>query len=583
MSLKRIIKKYSSRNIFNLLLIFKIFDNLSLSLRLQTFAVFLLLLVTSFAEMNFLIIFAEFIGLLTKEPTSSNPNFLISLFGDNCQTEISCVGLILGFSVLLSSFLRIFLIWCNSRLTANLEINLANNYFKNMLNNDYNFYIRHSSDKLISNLLNHVPAAGGALRSLFLFLTSLVLSIGIITTLYRLESSLTIITGCLYFLIYILLAIFTKRLVVNSGYIISRTNQRRIEVIQKSIGGIRDIIIDRSQNFLIREYFTNNRKLLFTQAIQQFIAQSPRYFLEGIGIFTIAIIAIFLSPNESNVLKSIAVVALGAQRLLPAVNQLFNGWMGLMSRKASLEIVVKGIKNKEKFHINSKVITSLNFDKQIYLDNVSFKYPSSDNYILRDISLNINKGERIGIIGKTGSGKTTLTDLLLGLLYPSKGQIFIDGNILNKSNSYSWHSQIAHVPQSLFISNTSIAENIAFCSEINSSIFKRILEVAKIVGIDEFIESLPEKYNTRVGERGIRLSGGQIQRLAIARALFKKTKLLILDEATSALDDHTQKNVMNSLKEFLKDITIIQITHRNSNLDFCDRVLSVNDQRIFEI
>ena len=135
----------------------------------------------------------------------------------------------------------------------------------------------------------------------------------------------------------------------------------------------------------------------------------------------------------------------------------------------------------------------------------------------------------------------------------------------------------------MFISNTSIAENIAFCSEINSSIYKRILEVAKIVGIDEFIESLPEKYNTRVGERGIRLSGGQIQRLAIARALFKKTKLLILDEATSALDDHTQMNVMNSLKEFLKDITIIQITHRNSNLDFCDRVLSVNDQRIFEI
>ena len=583
MSLKRIIKKYSSRNIFNLILIFKIFDNLSLSLRLKTLAVFLLLLVTTIAEMNFLIIFAEFIGLLTNETTSSNPNFLLSLFGNNCSTEISCVGLALGFSVLLSSFLRIILIYCNARLAANIEINLANNYFKKMLNNNYDFYIKNSSDTLISNLLNHVPSAGGSIRSLFLFLTSLVLSIGIITAIYRLESSLTLIMGCLYFLIYILLAIFTKKLVVNSGYIISRTNQRRIEVIQQSIGGIRDIIIDRSQNFLIREYLINNKKLLFTHVIQQFIAQSPKYFLEGIGIFAIAIIVIILSSVESNILKSIAVVALGAQRLLPAVNQLFNGWMGLMSRKASLEIVVKGIQNIKKIDIDSKVIKPLDFDKQITLDKVSFKYPNSENYILSDISININKGERIGIIGQTGSGKTTFTDLLLGLLYPSKGQISIDGNILNKSNSYSWHSQIAHVPQSLFISNTSIAENIAFCSEINSSIFKRILEVSKIAGIDEFIESLPEKYNTRVGDRGIRLSGGQIQRLAIARALFKKTKLIILDEATSALDDHTQKIVMNSLKEFLKDITIIQITHRNSNLDFCDRILSVKDKNIFEI
>ena len=415
-----------------------------------------------------------------------------------------------------------------------------------------------------------------------MFLTSLILSIGIISALYRVNSSLTLITGLLFFLIYLAIAVSTKKFVIDTGYIFEQTSKKRIEVIQQAIGGIRDIIIDRSQNFLLKEYSLNVIKQLRTQAILQFLSLSPRYFLEGLGIFFIAIVTIILTSLESNALKSIAVIAIGAQRLLPSLNQLFNGWMGILARRASLEIVSSEIDKKNVQTKNLNFQKSLKFGNSILLNKVFYGYPNSEKLILKDINLLIKRGEKIGIIGKTGSGKTTLTDLLLGLLYPTKGEIKIDGIKLDDSNASNWHSQISHVPQSLFISNSSIADNIAFCTNLNSSILKRVKEVAEIVGIDEFIESLPEKYNTGVGERGIRLSGGQIQRLAIARALFKKPKVLILDEATSALDNKTQNNVMNSLQDFLKETTLIQITHRTSNLDFCDRVLLVENCQVIE-
>ncbi len=411
------------------------------------------------------------------------------------------------------------------------------------------------------------------------------MSIGIIYALLKLQPFLAIFSSLLFIFIYWSIALSTKKIVLDASKLLVKTNSRKINAIQQGIGGIRDIILDNSHKFLEDEFRENNFRELRARAKQQFIAMSPRYFLEAIAIM-LACLLVYLNPRtNSSLLAPIAILALGAQRLLPSINQLFNGWMGVVGASESLKIIVNGFDSKiirKTVKVTNKKKNEIEFKKRILLKNISYAYPNSNKKILENINLNINFNENIALIGPSGSGKTTLTDLILGLIFPTDGEIYIDDILLNKTNIDSWQSQIAHVPQFIYLSNDSIANNIAFCREDTNKNYSFIREVAKTACIDQYINSLPNGYETIVGERGINMSGGQRQRLAIARALYKNPQLLILDEATSALDDNTQIKLMHSLKDYYSDRTIIQITHRETNLKYCDSVYEVNDRSIIK-
>ena len=267
-------------------------------------------------------------------------------------------------------------------------------------------------------------------------------------------------------------------------------------------------------------------------------------------------------------------MALGAQRLLPASQQIYAGWTLINSNRKPMENII------ELLNLNSPEFTishySLRFRDSIELKSLSYKHRDKDDHLLKSINLKIKKGEKIGLVGPTGCGKSTLVDIIMGLLVPSSGHILIDNNDLyidNGTNQLSsWRSNISHVPQSIFMSDNSILNNIAFGVDDQNIDIDRVKSSARLACISEYIESLPDSYLTIVGENGLRLSGGQRQRIGIARALYKSSELLVLDEATSALDASTEQQVMSSIYTYNPDITLIIIAHRLSTLNLCDKI-----------
>ena len=285
------------------------------------------------------------------------------------------------------------------------------------------------------------------------------------------------------------------------------------------------------------------------------------------------------SKNPDIIIPTIGSIALGGQKLLPILQSIYSSWALVKGNLGPVNEVLKII-NKPiiRYHPKEKV-NYLKFNDKIVFNNISFSYNARDKEILNSVNFIINKGDKVGLIGKTGSGKTTLIDILIGLLIPTSGEIFIDGINLKK-NITSWRSSVAYVPQNIFLTDSSIAENIAFGIDPNSIDLERLKESAKKAQIKDFIESLPRGYETYVGERGAKLSGGQLQRIGIARALYKQKSIIIFDEATSALDENTEKELIQTINSLGKGTTLIMITHRLSTIKNCNKVLKLEDGRI---
>ena len=295
----------------------------------------------------------------------------------------------------------------------------------------------------------------------------------------------------------------------------------------------------------------------------------------------IAILAYTMVQHDNNfntTLPILAALALGAQRLLPSLQQIYGSYTNLKASEASLKDVLGLLDQPLPDYANKIVSDPISFQKDICLRNISFRYSDKTNWILKNINLNFSKGARIGIKGVTGSGKSTLIDIVMSLLTPTDGELLIDGKIINSVNRRSWQMHIAHVPQSVYLSDTSIEENIALGLSKEDIDLELVRKSAEQAQISDVINSWPDGYQTFVGERGIRLSGGQRQRIGIARALYKRADVLIFDEATSALDNETEKSVMKAVENLREDITIIIIAHRVTTLDLCDQVIDLSDR-----
>jgi ABC-type multidrug transport system fused ATPase/permease subunit len=355
----------------------------------------------------------------------------------------------------------------------------------------------------------------------------------------------------------------------------------RIKRVQEALGGIRDILIDRSQPVFERQFERSAAIFRRASTVNAFIGQSPRIVIEMIGVAMLALYAGHLANSAGGLVSAIPMLGafvLGAQRLLPLLQQSYTGWASFISNRYNVVDVVKLI-SLPAFDLPASVPSQSKFRELIVFDKVSFSYKTGSQ-VLSDISLIIAKGERLGIAGTTGSGKSTLMDLLLGLLDPTDGAIRIDGLLLDDATRAMWQSEIAHVPQAIYLIDDTVAANIAFGIPSPDIDMPRVKAAARAAGLDEFISNLPGGYQTATGERGVRLSGGQRQRIGIARALYKQASVLVFDEATSALDTRTEEEVMTSIAGLGKDITIIMIAHRLSTLKDCDRIIYLENGRI---
>jgi ATP-binding cassette subfamily B protein len=356
-----------------------------------------------------------------------------------------------------------------------------------------------------------------------------------------------------------------------------------VKALQEGLGGIRDVLLDGTQPVYCDIYRQADHPLRKAQGNNSFVGQSPRYIMEALGMVLIASLAYALSLQVggiSSALPVLGALALGAQRLLPAMQQIYGAWAGIAGNHASLADAIELLDQPLPTGNLQPPNDALNFHNNIRFDSVLFRYTPEGPWVLDGLNLTFPKGARVGFVGSTGSGKSTTLDLLMGLLIPTEGHILVDDQAITGDRLAAWQRSIAHVPQSIFLADTTLSENIAFGVPPEKIDMNRVREASRQAQISEFIENGPEGYQALVGERGVRLSGGQRQRIGIARALYKQASVLVFDEATSALDNATEQSVIDAIEGLGKEFTILLIAHRLTTLQHCDIIVELELGRV---
>jgi ATP-binding cassette subfamily B protein len=538
--------------------------------RLQLLLLLLLMLVSVFAEMISIGAAVPFLSALTAPELLLEAVWMrpfISLLGIRSADEL-LLPITIGFTLLSAGAAgtRIFQLWCNARLTAAMGTQLRCDLYDMVLRQPYEFHLAHNSSQLISLTTEKAALAvqAGIMQVLFL-LTALVMS-GAVAAALLLISPLTAVSALLALGGgYLLSGFLARRRIRRNSGAVAESQPKAVKCMQEGLGGIREVILDGSQGVFSATFAQAVRKLQKASTENMFLGVLPKSLLELTGIVLLAVLAYTMqvgSPDQQ-ALPLLGALALGAQRLLPSLQQIYFSWSVISGSQATLIEVAAWLRkiNPDRSMQAAESVCPLPFQHSIVLDKISFQYPDSPRKVLDKISLTVPKGAKIGIVGTTGCGKSTLLDLVMGLLSPTEGQILVDGVAISGSNVRAWQQNIAHVSQSIFLSDASIAENIAFGVAPDKIDVARMKQAARQAQIDDFIETLPEGYQTLVGERGVRLSGGQRQRIGIARALYKQAQVLILDEATNALDAKTEVDVVNIFHETKNVMTVFMISH----------------------
>ena len=495
------------------------------------------------------------------------------------------VPLAITFAVVavVAGLIRLSLLWLSTVLSNVTGADLSVEIYKRTLYQPYQLHVSRNSSEILSGItLKTAGVVAAVLVQILMFISSTIIIAAILGTLIYINPSMTMLAfgalgGC-----YMAFTFLIRNKLSENSYSIASAQTNVVKTIQEGLGSIRDIILDNAQSIYLESYSKSERKLRMSVAINSVISITPRFVLESLAMVLIAVLAINYN-NDGGILKSIPILgalAFGAQRLLPMLQQAYSAWAKIEGARASLidtlELLDQPLTDSS-FKPNVKPI---NFNDTIRLDNIIFRYTPETSLVINDISLTIKKGRRVGFVGGTGCGKSTLTDVIMGLLYPVSGSLCIDGNPINEYNRQAWQKTVAHVPQSVYLSDNTLAENIAFGIENKDIDISRVKKAAKSAQINDFIETLPKGYDTSVGERGVRLSGGQCQRIGIARALYKNASVLIFDEATSALDTKTEMAVMDSINALDHNLTILIIAHRLSTVQKCDVIFEIEQGKI---
>lgn len=550
---------------------------------------FLIALLMLISELTSFSLFYYFVkALLSQNEANLDWSFYIFEF-QTLENYLLFITIGFIFAVLLTLSLRLIILWWGAKISAQFGIELGHLLYKRILLQPYIVHISRNSSEVISGLTTKIETiVNGAILPILNLMSSaiVVLSIGGFLLITNFLLTMIIIIGLA--LSYLAIVAVSRPILLKNGCMAAVQSNKQIQSLQEGLGGIRDVILDGTEDMYCNQFTATNTLLRKIGAINQFIAQSPRYIIEALGVVLILVVTYFFAIKgaglDKDILPSIAVMGLAAQRIFPLMQQIFASWAIFNSSRAVIEEAAN--LTRMSIRISTTKYPAFIFEKSIELKNVSYIYPGASSNALSNVNLIVEKGSTLGIVGPTGSGKSTLMDILMGLLTPSTGYMAIDSILLEPPDVRGWQTQVAHVPQNIFLSDISIAENIAFGVPLNSINMKRVVEVAKLAQIDGVISEMADGYMSRAGERGSRLSGGQKQRIGIARALYKNAKVLILDEATSALDGITEDKVMNSLIGKLaqtEGVTVIMISHRLSTLKSCDRILRVEAGRVFEV
>ncbi len=573
----------SQQNITTLLT--RLWHHISPRRRGQFGLLLILMIFASLAEIVSIGAVLPFLGVLTApsrvfEHPIVQP--LVHALGYTEATQL-LLPLTIAFSLaaLMAGAMRLLLLWASMRLSFATGADLSISIYRRTLYQPYAVHVARNSSEVINGISSK---ANGVISSIIqpalTLLSGSMLLIAILIALLSVDPVIALAAFGGFGLIYLLIIKLTRDKLISDGELIARESTQVIKSLQEGLGGIRDVLIDGSQATYCQIYRNADYPLRRAQGNSAFISQSPRYGMEALGMLLIAALAYSLAHQSDGIAKAIPVLgalALGAQRLLPVLQQAYGAWTYIQSGQVSLQDTLELLDQPLPDHAGEPAAKALPFRDRIDLNKLSFRYSPQTPWVLNKLDLTIAKGSRVGFIGTTGAGKSTLLDIVMGLLQPTEGSLEIDGQPITTGNHRAWQVHIAHVPQAIFLADSTIEENIAFGQTKDQIDHDRVRQAARQAQIADSIETWPHQYQTFVGERGIRLSGGQRQRIGIARALYKQADVIIFDEATSALDNETEEAVMQAIEGLSPDLTILIIAHRLSTLKNCTQIVELGD------
>ena len=548
----------------------------------------MLTILVSFAEIVSIGAVLPFLGALTAPDRILDIQFLQPFFDKlNIQDSSELLfpmTLIFVTAALLSGIMRLVLLWAQTRFGFAIGADISISVYRHSLYLPYSSHVSQNSSEFISGITNKTGMiVTQVILPILLIISASIILTAIFITLLLIDPLVAIIATFGFASTYAFILFLTKKRLLTDSDNISKKSNLLIQSLQEGFGGIRDVLIDGTQEVYCKIFREVDLPLRKAQAGITIIGQTPRFIVEAFGITILALLAYYLALSSDGISKAIPVLgvfALAAQRLLPLLQQVYASWTSIIGCSALLKDILFYLNQSLPEHYNLSSPSLIKFDNYIRLQNLDFRYSPDTPSIIKGFSCKINKGEKVGLIGTTGSGKSTLIDIIMGLLIPEDGQLFVDDQIITAKNYRSWQLHISHVPQNIFLADTTILENIAFGVPLVEIDHELVYECAKKAQISQTIESWSLKYNTLVGERGVRLSGGQRQRIGIARALYKQTDVIIFDEATSALDDKTELKVIDSIFNLNPDITILIIAHRLTTLKKCTQVIELGEGKV---
>jgi ATP-binding cassette subfamily B protein len=547
-----------------------------------------LMLVSAFAEVVSLGAVLPFLGILVAPDRVFSHPIAADMARAWGITSADQLVLPLTFAfaaaALIAGAIRILLLWVSNRLAFASGADLGIEVYRRTLYQPYRVHVARNSSEVISGITNKVNSVVfGVLLPLLTLVSSTVLLAAIMFALIAIDPMVASVTAFGFGAIYALITSMSRRRLHLNSQRIAYEQTQVVKALQEGLGGIRDVLLDGTQPVYCAIYRQADHPLRRAQGINAFIGASPRYVMEALGMVLIAAMAYALSRQVGGIATALPVLgalALGAQRLLPALQQIYSAWANITGNCASLAETIALLDQPLVAEILQTAPAPLSFQDAIRFDAVRFRYTSDGPWVLDGLNLTIPKGARVGIVGSTGSGKTTTLDLLMGLLMPTEGELLVDGQHISGHRVRAWQQSIAHVPQSIYLADSTLAENIAFGVPPDNIDPDRVQQAARQAQIADLIESRPDGYNAYVGERGIRLSGGQRQRIGIARALYKQASVLVFDEATSALDNATEQSVMDAIEGLCSDLTILLIAHRLTTVRRCDTIVELEHGRV---
>ncbi|PJZ28686.1 ABC transporter ATP-binding protein [Leptospira kmetyi] len=554
------------------------------------FLVFLIFL-SSISEIFAIGSILPFITVITKPEILFQQSwlrgYLFQLGYSDPKTVILPFTLLFVGAVVVSGLTRLYLLWFSTKFSFETGNDLSINIYNRTLYQPYQVHISRNSSEVVSGILIKAKRMiGTVILPVIHIITTILMAVVIFAFLVQLDPLIVGVGLFCFGGLYSLMALFARRRLLANGHVEAEEHARVLRHLQEGIGGVREILLDGNQKFYTELFKESDQKLRIASAVTTFTGASPRYMFETLALTIVAFLSYQASLNSGGIESSLPLlgsIVLGVQRLMPIVQQGFQSWTSLRSSIPIINDVLALLDQPLPAYSYLPKAEPISFREKISIQDLSFQYVTSSTINLEHVTLDIKKGERVGIIGETGSGKSTLIDVLMGLLVPTEGAIFVDRTRIDSDNLRSWQSCIANVPQSIYISDTTIAENIAFGINLDEIDMEKVKQAAKNAQIAEYIESLPKGYLANAGEKGVRLSGGQRQRLGIARALYKEASVIFFDEATSALDSETEKAVIDSIQALSKDLTIIMIAHRLSTIQNCDKVIELKNGKIYRV